>query len=112
MIKLSLSRLTVAVGALAVSLSAGAGVASAEPDLGPAINSTCTYSQAVAAMHAQNPEAAAAFDASPPDQANLRQFLATPPSGRVALAQMFLNLPGAEQAIPILQQAFSVCKNY
>jgi hemophore-related protein len=112
MIKLSLSRLAVAVGALALSLTAGAGVASAQPDIGPAVNSTCTYSQFVAALNAQDPAAAAAFDASPETQALLRQFLAAPPSRRVALAQMMLNTPGAEQAVPVLQQVFSVCNNY
>jgi hemophore-related protein len=112
MIKLSLSRLAVAVGGLALSLTAGAGIASADPDLGPAINSTCTYSQVVAALHALNPEMAAAYDASPGDQAAVRQFLAASPSRRVAMAQMIVNQPGADQAIPVLQQVFSACNNY
>ena len=61
MIKLSLTRLAVAVGGLAVSLAAGAGVASATPDLGPAVNTTCSYPQLVSALNAQGPEAGAAF---------------------------------------------------
>lgn len=112
MIKLSSSTLAVAVGTLAVSLSAGSGIASAQPDMGQAINSNCTYSQAVAALHEVNPQAAARFDASPPDQANLEYFLATPPSGRPPLARMFINMPGSGRAIPILQQVFRVCDNY
>ena len=62
MIKLSLTRLAVAVGGLAVSLAAGAGVASATPDLGPAVNTTCSYPQLVSALNAQGPEAIAMFN--------------------------------------------------
>jgi hemophore-related protein len=111
-IKLSLSGLAVAVSALAVSFAAGAGVASAEPDLGPAVNSTCSYPQFVAALHAQMPKEAAEFDASPATQALLRQFIASPPSQRVVLARALLNQPGADQAVPAIQQIFSVCNNY
>jgi hypothetical protein len=64
MIKVSLTRLAVAVGGLALSLTAGAGVASADPDLGPIINTTCTYPQAVAALNAQDPATAAQFNAA------------------------------------------------
>lgn len=112
MIKLSLTTLASGLGGLALSLTAGAGVASAAPDLGPAINSTCTYSQFVAALNAENPQAAAGFNASPPDQSAIQQFLAAPPSERVAMAQMVVNHPGAAQAIPVLQHVFSVCNNY
>ena len=54
MTKLLLTRLGVAVGSLALSLTGGAGVASAGPDLFSAVNSTCTYSQFVAALNTQN----------------------------------------------------------
>ena len=46
MTKLSLTRVAVAIGGLTLSLTARAAVASAGPDLGPAINTTCTYDQA------------------------------------------------------------------
>ena len=62
MIKLSLTRLGAAVGGLALSLAAGAGIASAAPDLGPAINTTCSYPQLVSALNAQGPEAGAQFN--------------------------------------------------
>jgi hemophore-related protein len=112
MINLSLSRLAVAVGGLALSLTVCAGVASADPDLGPAINTTCTYPQFVAALHAATSDNGAAFDASPENQAIARQFLAAPPSRRAVMAQMLLNQPGAEQEIPVLQHIFSSCNNY
>jgi hemophore-related protein len=108
MIKLSLTRLAVAVGGLALSLTAGAGVASADPDLGPIVNTTCTYSQAVSALNAQDPAAAAQFNASPPTQSYLRQFLASPPSQR----QQIAGSPGAEEYFGLLQQVFNTCKNY
>ena len=65
MATLSLTRLAVAVGGLALSLTAGAGVASADPDLGPVVNTTCNYSQVTAALNAQDPAAAAQFNDSP-----------------------------------------------
>src|SRR5277367_4760172 len=82
MATLSLTRLAVAVGGLALSLTAGAGVASADPDLGPVVNTTCSYSQFTAALNAQDPAAAANFNASPVAQGYLRQFLAAPPAQR------------------------------
>ncbi|MBY0291199.1 MAG: hemophore-related protein [Mycobacteriaceae bacterium] len=113
MINKSLTILASGLGGLALSVTVGAGIASAAPDLGPAINSTCTYPQFVAALNAENPQAAAGFNASPPDQAAIQQFLATPPGdGRVPMAQMVANHPGAAQAIPVLQQVFGVCNNY
>lgn len=107
MMKVSLTRLTVAVGALALSLTA-AGVASADPALDPIVNTNCTYPQAVAALNAENPEAAAQFNASPPTQSALRQFLAAPPSQRLAMARQI-------QASPyfgLIQQIASTCNNY
>jgi hypothetical protein len=71
MIKLSLTRLAVAVGGLALSLTVGAGVASADPDLGPIVNTTCSYPQVMAALNAQDPAAAAQFNASPMAQSAL-----------------------------------------
>jgi hypothetical protein len=41
--KLSFTRLGVAVAGSALLLTAEAGVASADPDLGPIVNTTCSY---------------------------------------------------------------------
>jgi hemophore-related protein len=112
MIKLSLTRLAVAVGGLALSLTAGAGVASADPDLGPIVNSTCNYSQVMAALNAENPSAASYINSSPDQQAGLRQFLASPPSRRQAMAQQMESSPGAQQYFGLVQQVFSTCNNY
>ena len=110
--KLSLTKLAVAVGGLALSLTAGAGVASADPDLGPIVNTTCTYEQFVAALNTQNPAAASAFNASPKMQSGLRQFLAAPPDQRQTMAQQMANAPANRPYFGIVQKAFNACNNY
>lgn len=112
MVKLSLTRLAVAVGGLALSLTAGTGIASADPDLGPIVNTSCSYPQAVAALNAQNPEAAAQFNASPATQSLLRQFLASPPNRRLQMAQQLESSPGAQQYLGVIQQIAATCNNY
>ena len=112
MIKLSLTRLAVAVGGLALSLTAGAGVASADPDLGPIINTTCTYPQVESAINAGDPAFAAAFYSSPLNQSALHQFLASPPNRRLQMAQQIASAPGAQQNFPFIQQAFATCNNF
>jgi len=113
MIKRSLTRLAVAVGGLALSLTAGAGVASADPDLGSIVSTTCSYPQVVSALNAQDPAAAAAFNASPGDQSFLRQFLASPPNRRLQMALLQIkSTPGAEQNFGLIQQGFNTCNNY
>ena len=110
--KLSLTRLAVVFGGLALSLTAGAGVASADPDLGPAINTTCSYQQVVSALNAQDPAAAAQFNASPVAQSYLRQFLASSPAQRRQLAQQALAVPGAQQQVGLVLRLANTCNNY
>lgn len=112
MAKLSLTRLAVAVGGLTLSLTAGAGVASADPDLGPAVNTTCTYGQLVAALNAQDPTIAAFFNAWPPAQSGLLEFLAGSPSQRTASAQQLVSDPHSGPYIGALQRTFDTCNNY
>ena len=114
MIKLPLSRLAVAVGGLALSLTAGVGVASADPDLGSAVNSTCTYSQFVAALNAQNPMYGSALNSSPQMQGDLQTFLAERPGSerRQRFAKNVSNNPANQQLLPILQTAFDTCNNF
>ncbi|MBN3459545.1 hemophore-related protein [Mycobacterium sp. DSM 3803] len=112
MMKRSLTRLTVAVGGLSVALTAGAGVAAAEPDLGPMVNSTCTYDQAIAAVHAENPMAAQYLDQSPPNLEFIRIFLSSSRDQRVNLLNQVKNNPGIDQALPVFQQMMTSCVNY
>ena len=112
MIKLPLTGLAVAVGGLALSLTAAAGVASADPDLGPIVNTTCNYSQVMAALNAQNPAAAAQFNQSPVAQSYLHQFLLSPPSRRMAMAQQLASAPGAAEQFGLVQSVAATCNNF
>jgi len=112
MIKLLLTRVGLVVGGLASSLTAGAGVASADPDLGPFVNTTCNYGQVMSALQAADPQAAAQFNSSPQGASLLRQFLAAPPSQRQQMAQMMASQPGADQGFGLAQQVFNTCNNY
>ncbi|MBV8789567.1 MAG: hemophore-related protein [Mycobacterium sp.] len=112
MIKRSLTRLAVAVGGLAVASAAGAGVASADPDFGPMLNTTCSYDQAMRAVHAENPMAARYLDQSPPNQQFLQQYMVSSPDQRANLLRAIQNNPGAQQALPIFQQMMVDCTRY
>lgn len=112
MIKLSLTRSAIAAGGLALALTAGAGVASADPNLDVFVNTTCTYDQAAAALNAQDPATAEQFNSNPQLQNQVRMFLAAPPPQRMKYAKMVQNSPQAQQYIPLLTQVFSTCNNY
>lgn len=100
----------VAGGALALALSAGVGVASADPSLDPIVNTTCSYPQVMAAANAQDPATAAQFNSSPTSQSYLRQFLAASPSERRQMAEA---IAGAnQQYVGLMQQIFSNCNNF
>jgi|KBSSwiStaDraftv2_1062776.scaffolds.fasta_scaffold03897_3 hemophore-related protein len=88
-----------------------AGVASADPDLSPIVNTTCGYDQVVSAANAQSP-LAAAFLASPQQAAGLRQFLDSPPAQRQQMAEQIANAPANRQNLGLIQQIFSTCNNY
>jgi hemophore-related protein len=97
LVTLSLTRMVAAVGGLALSLTAGAGVATADPDLGPVINTTCNYSQVLSALNAQSPAAAAQLNASPTAQSVLRGFLDSSPDQRQQIAQELQSRRGSQQ---------------
>lgn len=116
MVRPLLTGMAAAVGGLTLSLTIEAGVASADPDLGPVINTTCNYSQVVSALNAQNPAAAAGLAASPTTQAALRGFLASTPDEREQILQELRSKPGSEQYIQqyagaVLQVA-NTCNHY
>jgi hemophore-related protein len=112
MIKLSLTRLAVGVGGFALSLAAAAGVASATPDLGPAVNTTCSYPQLVSALNAQSPETGAAFNQSPVLRAGLQQFIASGPVQRQQIAEQIAAAPWAQPYLGAIQGAFNTCNNF
>jgi hemophore-related protein len=66
----------------------------------------------IAALNAQNPAAAAQFNASPMAQSALRQFLGSPPSQRLQMAQQMESSPRAQQYLGAIQQIAATCNNY
>lgn len=107
-----LTRMVVAAGGLAVVLTAGVGTASAEPDLGPFVNTTCSYPQVMSAIAAADPAAASQFNASALSQSYLQQFLASAPAQRQWMAGMIANTPGNQQYFGLLQTVFTTCNNF
>lgn len=95
-----------------MSLTVGLGIAAAEPDLGPAVNTTCNYSQVVAAMNAQSPAAAAQFNDAPVAQSFLQQFLASPPPQRQQMLQQAQGVPEAAQFVGLVGPIANTCHNY
>ena len=112
MVTRSLSKLAAATGGLALSLLVGAGIASADPDLGLAINTTCSYPQVVAALNAQSPAAAAKFNNRRWHRAGCSHFLASPPPQRAQMAQQAQGMPGAAQYIGLIGQVATSCNGH
>lgn len=112
MMKKSTTKLVVVLGGLGLSLTAGAGIASATPDLGPAVNTNCTYPQLMSALNAADPAAASAFNSSPAMQASLQQFLAAPPDQRQRMANNIATSPANQPYIGLYQTVFSTCNNF
>lgn len=107
---LSVGRWAAAVAVLVLPF--GQGAASADPDLGPIVDTTCSYAQVMAALNAENPAAAAQFNKSPIAQSYLRRFLAAPPGERQAMAQQAMSTPGAAQQFGLVQQVAATCNNF
>ena len=112
MVQIWLTRLAVVAGSLTLSLLGGAGIASAEPDLSPIVNTTCSYPQVMSALNAQDPAAAAQFNASPESQSYLQQFLGAPRDQRQQMAGMIASAPGNQPYFELLRQVFTSCNNY
>lgn len=108
----SLTKLAVAAGCLALSLSAGAGLAAAGPDLGPFIHTTCTYQQVTLALNSVNPAAAADFADSPGAQSWLQTFLSATPNQRQHIAAQIEAMPGAQQYVDTMMKVVDTCKDY
>jgi hemophore-related protein len=112
MVKLSSTRLVVAVAGLVLPLAISTGIASADPDLGPLLNTTCTYPQAVAALNAQNPAAAQQFARAPVVQGWLRSFLNAPVDQRQQMIDQVSASPKAQQLEGLALQIANTCMNY
>ena len=86
----STTKLVVAIGGLALSLTAGAGIASAAPDVSAIVNSTCTYPQVMAALNAQSPQMAKQISGNPAANAWLQALINSGPEPLVLFGLLFL----------------------
>ncbi|OBG91087.1 hypothetical protein A5697_10585 [Mycobacterium sp. E3251] len=118
MVTFSWTRLAVATGGLALSLTTGAGIAAADPttapdpDLERVINSTCTYDQATAALNTQFPDDAAKFNGSPIAQGFLHQFVDAGPDQRRQLAAQIQGMPDAQPYLQTMKNVAKICNKY
>ena len=97
---------------LAFALTTGAGIASAQPDVSPIINSTCTYPQVMAALNAENPDAANQVTSNPVANAWLQQLVASPPAGRRQMVQQAQGVPAVQQYTGLIFQVAGTCNNF
>ncbi|PXX61544.1 hemophore-related protein [Nocardia tenerifensis] len=122
-----LLRAAVALGGLT---AAGAlllpATASAQPGCGELLESTCTFAQVDAALHAQFPDIAARLDAHPERKAKLQEFLNLPVDQRKQRVQQFLDThpdakarldkhrdsPKAQERLQKLHTIADTCHNY
>jgi hemophore-related protein len=108
----STTKLVVASGGLALLLTAGAGVASAQPVEDAIINATCTYPQVVAALNAQSPDLAQQFEETPGATGWLESLIAAPPEQRRAMVAQARAFPGVQQYTGVITQVADTCSNF
>jgi len=97
-------------GGLLLSLMGATGVASAQPDV--IANSTCSYSQVMAALNAQNPAVASELSASPVATAWLQSLISSPPDQRRVMFDQAMGYPGVSQYAGLINQVASSCNGY
>lgn len=112
MIKQLSIRVTAAAVGIALSLTAGMGIATADPDLNWALNTKCDYSQVVAAMNVQSPAAAAQLNATPAMQSFLQEFLTVPPAQRQQMLAQAESSPEGAQLISAFAPIANTCTSY
>jgi hemophore-related protein len=109
---LSRTKLVVAFAGLTLSLSAGAGIASATPDTSAIVNSTCTYPQVIAALNDQNPGVANELNANPLAAGWVQGLVAAPPDQRAQMVEQVQGVPEFQPYIPVILQVAKTCNNY
>jgi len=114
MFTLASSKYLVVSGVIAVAATTGVGVASADPDLGPIINTTCSYAQVTAALNVVAPDLAAKLAGNPMISSRLQSFLAAPVDQRQQMANQAMARGGGnpQQILNTLTQVANVCNKY
>jgi hemophore-related protein len=108
---LSRTKWAVAAG-LALSLSAGAGIASAQPGLSSVVNTNCSYPQVIAALNAHSPADGAQFTSNPIAVNWLQSFLASPVDRRQQMIQQVQGVPGAQAYTGLVLEVANTCENF
>jgi hemophore-related protein len=116
MLKLSRTKMAVTIAGIAaavpLSLGVSAGVASAQPNFGPIVNTTCNYNQVIAALNDQHPDLAAQFAQQPAGQSAVRNFLASSPQQRQATVAFLQGNPTAQAYFGPISDVANTCNNY
>src|SRR5262245_35235208 len=108
----STTKLVVAIGGLALSLTAGAGVASAAPDVSAIINSTCNYDQVMAALNAQSPQMAKQISSNPAANAWLQQLINSGPDGRAQMVEQAQQYPAVMAYQKLIMNVATTCNSF
>jgi len=90
MLRRAMTTASMTVIALGWGGAAEAAPASAQPDLSPLVNTTCSYQQVVSALTVQAPQLANELSQYPPAQAKLKRFLASPVDTRQQMVEQAL----------------------
>jgi hemophore-related protein len=106
------AKVVVTAAGLALALSAGAGIASAQPDVSAVVNTTCTYDQVIAALNDHSPADAAEFTGSPVAVGWLHSFLGSPPDQREQMLQQVQNIPATAPYTGLVLQVANTCNKY
>jgi hemophore-related protein len=106
------TRIAVGLGGLALSLTMGTGIASAQPDTSAIINSTCNYPQVMAALSDLSPDLANELSQTPAATAWLKSLVAASPQQRTVMVAQAQAMPGIEQYTPVIMQVANTCNSY
>ncbi|WSE58847.1 hemophore-related protein [Mycolicibacterium sp. ND9-15] len=109
--KLPLDKMAVGFGGLALALTAGTGIASAQPNLDSAVNTSCSYGQLQAAANAADPSLAARLN-EPMLASGVKQFLAAPRNQRQLMAEQIVSMPANQPYLGLYQLIFDTCQNF
>lgn len=110
--RVSPKTVAVTVGAAALALSAGSGVAAAQPGMDRLINTTCSYPQVVAALNAHSPALAEQFAQARIAQTMVQQFIASPPERRQQIADQAMATSVGQQYFGSMVQVADTCHNF
>lgn len=109
--RLSLTALSAGVGAVAMSLTVGAGVASADP-VDAVINTTCNYGQVVAALNATDPGGCRTVQRLTGGAVLFAQFPRRTATSARCHGRAIASCAGAAQYIGLVESVAGSCNNY